>query len=68
MGIVENGCGVEPDKEVLEALANLNEHRKTNYIIFTNRRLRRFIRMFYDYILLLLEKRDGTKKDKTSTG
>lgn len=68
MGIVENGCGADPDKEVLEALANLNEHRKTNHIIFTNRRLRRFIRMFYDYILILLEKKDGIKKDKTSTG
>lgn len=68
MGIVKRGCGKTPDDEVLSMLDNLNEHRKITSIIFTNKRLRGFFRMLYDYVQGILERHNGNKENKNSQG
>ena len=68
MGIVKRGCGKDLDKEVLAMLDNLNEHRKITSIIFTNKRLRGFFRMLYEYVQGILERRNGNKESKNSQG
>lgn len=68
MGIVRKGCGKDLDKEVLSMLDNLNEHRKITSIIFTNKRLRGFFRMLYEYVQGILERHNGNKESKSSQG
>lgn len=68
MGIVRKGCGKDLDKEVLVMLDNLNEHRKITSIIFTNKRLRGFFRMLYEYVQGILERHNGNKESKSSQG
>lgn len=68
MGIVRKGCGKGLDKEVLAMLDNLNEHRKITSIIFTNKRLRGFFRMLYEYVQGILERHNGNKESKSSQG
>lgn len=66
MGIVRKGCGKDLDEEVLSMLNNLNEHRKITSIIFTNKRLRGFFRMLYEYVQGILERHNGSKESKNS--
>lgn len=68
MGIVRKGCGKDLNKEVLVMLDNLNEHRKITSIIFTNKRLRGFFRMLYEYVQGILERHNGNKESKSSQG
>lgn len=68
MGIVKKGCGKDLNKEVLVMLDNLNEHRKITSIIFTNKRLRGFFRMLYEYVQGILERHNGNKESKSSQG
>lgn len=55
--------------DIMDSASNSHGYRRTDNIIFTNRRLRRFFRMLIEHVQAVLEKRNGqNNKHKDTQG